>query len=66
MSKTESLAALTSAILEELGDLPIAKQEEGELEENEKIGRMGCQEKSRCLRNFDANGIKEMVEGRRE
>lgn len=56
---------MTSATLEELGDLPLTKLEEGELEENEKVGRMGHQEKNSCLRNFDANGIKEMVEGRR-
>lgn len=34
----ESSATLTSAILEELGDLPLTKPEEGELEENERWG----------------------------
>lgn len=60
----ESSATLTNAILEELGDLPLMKPEEGELEENEKVGRVGHQEKNSCLRNFDANGIKEIGEGR--
>lgn len=60
----ESPATLTNAILEELGDLPLMKPEEGELEENEKVGRVGHEEKNSCFRNFGANGIKEMVEGR--
>lgn len=42
----ESSATLTSATLEELGDLPLTKPEEGELEENEKVGKMGHQEKN--------------------
>lgn len=51
-------------VLEELGDLSLMKPEEGELEENGKVERVGHQEKNSCLRNFDANGIKERVEGR--
>jgi hypothetical protein len=64
VNTAESSATLASAVLEKLGDLSLINQEDGNVDENQRGGIMNHQEKSHFQRNFDINGIKEMVKGR--